>query len=79
MRYKELVIEMRSDRSDIGKFCIECVYRGNILALLRSKRVLKYERCSQYLVSKWLTILFSCTLSLAQRYEVGVINQGDTC
>ena len=25
IRYKELVIKMRSERSDIGKFCIECV------------------------------------------------------
>ena len=71
--------EMNSDMNDIRKFCIECVYRGNILALLRYKRVLKYERCSLYLVSKWLTILFSCTLFLAERYKVGVINQGDTC
>ena len=25
VRYKELVIEIRSDRSGIRKFCIECV------------------------------------------------------
>ena len=74
------MIEMSSDRSNIWKLCIECVEGGNgmiILALLQSKRVLKYERCSQYLVSKRSTILFSCTLFLAQMNNLGVISQGD--
>ena len=68
VRYKELEIEMSSDRSDIWKLCIECVERGNgmtILALLRSKQVLKTERCSQYLVSKRSIIVFLCTLFLS--------------
>ena len=37
VRHKELMIKMRLDMSDIGKFCIECVEGGNgmiILALL---------------------------------------------
>ena len=48
-----------------------------IIALLQSNRVLKYERCSLYLVSKWSTILFSCTLFLSQMNKPGVISQGN--
>ena len=49
-----------------------------IIALLQSNRVLKYERCSQYLVSKRSRILFSCTLFLSQRNKLGVISQEGT-
>ena len=50
-----------------------------IIALQQSKRVLKYERCSTYLVSKGSRILFSCTLFLAQMNKLRVISQGGTC
>ena len=47
-----------------------------MIALLQSKRVLKYERCSQYLVSKRSIILFSCNLFLAQMNKLRVISHG---